>query len=73
MQKFFFVFIIFMLLISCIPSKYKDLEAGIYAEIQTNKGNILLELYTENVPKTVANFIALVEGCLLYTSDAADE
>ena len=62
MQKFFFVFIIFMLLISCIPSKYKDLEAGIYAEIQTNKGNILLELYTENVPKTVANFIALVEG-----------
>ena len=51
-----------MLLISCIPSKYKDLEAGIYAEIQTNKGNILLELYTENVPKTVANFIALVEG-----------
>ena len=62
MQKFFFVFIIFMLLISCIPSKYKDLEAGIYAEIQTNKGNILLELYTKNVPKTVANFIALVEG-----------
>ena len=51
-----------MLLISCIPSKYKDFEAGIYAEIQTNKGNILLELYTENVPKTVGNFIALVEG-----------
>ena len=38
------------------------MEAGIYAEIQTNKGNILLELYTENVPKTVGNFIALVEG-----------
>ena len=62
MQKFFFVFIIFMLLTSCVQGKYKDLEAGIYAEIQTNKGNILLELYTEYVPKTVANFIALVEG-----------
>ena len=62
MQKFFFISTIFVLLISCIPLKYKDLKAGIYAEIQTNKGNILLELYTENVPKTVANFIALVEG-----------
>ena len=62
MQKFFFISIIFVLLTSCIQGKYKDLEAGIYAEIQTNKGNILLELYTENVPKTVANFIALVEG-----------
>ena len=62
MQKFFFISIIFMLLTSCVQGKYKDLEAGIYAEIQTNKGNILLELYTENVPKTVANFIALVEG-----------
>jgi len=51
-----------MLLTSCVQGKYKDLEAGIYAEIQTNKGNILLELYTEYVPKTVANFIALVEG-----------
>ena len=62
MQKFFFISIIFVLLTSCAQGKYKDLEAGIYAEIQTNKGNILLELYTENVPKTVANFIALVEG-----------
>jgi cyclophilin family peptidyl-prolyl cis-trans isomerase len=62
MQKFFFISTIFVLLISCIPSKYKDFEAGIYAEIQTNKGNILLELYTENVPKTVGNFISLVEG-----------
>ena len=62
MQKFFFIFIIFVLLTSCAQGKYKELEAGIYAEIQTNKGNILLELHTEYVPKTVANFIALVEG-----------
>ena len=62
MQKFFFISIIFVSLTSCVQGKYKDLEAGIYADIQTNKGNILLELYTEYVPKTVANFIALVEG-----------
>ena len=62
MQKFFFISIIFVFLTSCVTDEYKGLEAGIYAEIQTNKGNILLELHTEYVPKTVANFIALVEG-----------
>jgi len=62
MQKTFFISLIFALLIGCTPKEYANLEAGIYAEIKTNKGNILLELYAENVPKTVANFIALVEG-----------
>ena len=62
MQKFFFISIIFVFLTSCIPDKYKGLEAGIYAEIQTNKGNILLELHTEYVPKTVANFIEERDG-----------
>jgi cyclophilin family peptidyl-prolyl cis-trans isomerase len=62
MQKFFFIFLIFVLFIRCAPKEYASLEAGIYAEIKTNKGNILLELYAEDVPKTVANFIALVEG-----------
>jgi len=70
MQKFFFISIIFVFLISCIPAKYKGLEAGIYAEIQTNKGNILLELHTEYVPKTVANFIALVEGTNSMLADS---
>jgi peptidyl-prolyl cis-trans isomerase A (cyclophilin A) len=62
MQKIFFIFLIFVAFVRCTPKEYASLEAGIYAEIKTNKGNILLELYAENVPKTVANFIALVEG-----------
>ena len=62
MKVFLYISFFFVLFISCIPAKYKDLKQGIYAEIETNKGNILLELYAENVPKTVANFIALVEG-----------
>ena len=47
---------------SCTPKKYKSLEDGLYAEIQTNKGDILLELYYKDVPMTVANFVSLADG-----------
>jgi cyclophilin family peptidyl-prolyl cis-trans isomerase len=62
MKRVFFILIVFILFFSCTPKKYQSLEDGLYAEIKTNKGNILLELYAEDVPKTVANFVALVEG-----------
>ena len=62
MKNFFFISLVFTIFISCTPKKYKDLNEGLYAEIETNKGNILLELYADDVPKTVANFVALVEG-----------
>jgi peptidyl-prolyl cis-trans isomerase A (cyclophilin A) len=62
MQKIFPIAAVFLLFISCVSEKFKNLNQGLYAEIETNKGNILLELYAEDVPKTVANFVALVEG-----------
>ena len=62
MQKILLIATVFLLFISCVPEKFKDLNEGLYAEIETNKGNILIELYAEDVPKTVANFVALVEG-----------
>ena len=47
---------------SSCQEKYPDLEDGIYAEIITNKGTMLAELYYKDVPVTVANFVALAEG-----------
>lgn len=48
--------------ISCVSNGNKEFTDGVYAEIETNKGTILLELYAKDVPMTVANFVALSEG-----------
>ena len=56
------------LLTSCSKS-YDQLKEGIYAEIETSKGNMIVKLEYQKVPNTVANFITLVEGKNPFVSD----
>lgn len=51
-------------IVSCESSskRYPGLENGLYAEIETESGAILLNLEFEKVPLTVANFVSLAEG-----------
>ena len=55
-----------ILVISCKPTKYADLGDGLYADMQTNKGDILLKLEFEKTPITVANFVSLATGTNKY-------
>ncbi|MDA9359299.1 peptidylprolyl isomerase [Flavobacteriaceae bacterium] len=61
MKKNFFYALLTMLLIGC-ASQYPELENGLYADIETNKGSIVVSLELEKTPITVANFVSLSEG-----------
>ncbi|HEU0137064.1 MAG TPA: peptidylprolyl isomerase [Flavobacterium sp.] len=46
---------------SC-KNEHTDLPDGLYAEMETSKGTIMLELNYQKAPITVANFVTLAEG-----------
>jgi len=63
------ILVVILGLISCKSTKYPDLDKGLYADIETDKGDILVKLEYEHVPVTVANFVSLAEGTNPFVSD----
>ncbi len=47
---------------SCKKEEHTDLSDGLYADIETSKGTITVQLEYTKAPITVANFVTLVEG-----------
>lgn len=63
MKKTISLFVLALsLMISSCKEDHKNLKDGLYAEIQTPKGTILLQLNYKKAPGTVANFVTLAEG-----------
>ncbi len=63
MKKLIYIILITVITstISCVSS-HPDLNEGLYAEIKTNRGEILINLNFKETPVTVANFVSLSEG-----------
>ena len=68
MRKIIKYFLFVILLNSC-KTNYPDLGEGVFANIDTNKGTILVKLESEKAPVTVSNFISLSEGNNPFVSE----
>ena len=62
MKKNILLILISMTLFLGCKKEKNNLPDGLYAEIETNKGTIIVQLDYEKAPITVANFVSLAEG-----------
>ncbi|TDQ29325.1 peptidylprolyl isomerase [Zeaxanthinibacter enoshimensis] len=65
----YFLLLFTAILTSCKSSQHADLGDGIFADIETSEGDIIIRLEYQKTPVTVANFITLAEGTSPFVSD----
>lgn len=71
MKKTNYLFLLIALtFFGCKTKNYKELGDGIFADIQTNKGDIIIKLHYDKTPVTVANFISLADGSNTFVTDS---
>ena len=71
MKNILSLFLIATVLVSsCKSSKTADLGDGIFADIETTQGDIIVKLEFDKTPVTVANFVSLAEGKNPFVTDS---
>ena len=68
-KTYVLILTIALALTSCKTGKHADLGDGIFADIQTNKGDIVVKLEHTKTPVTIANFVSLAEGNSPFVSE----
>lgn len=71
-KQYLLIAAIAIILTSC-KSQYADLGDGLFADIQTNKGDIIVKLEHGYTPITVANFVTLAEGTSPFVNEEFKE
>ena len=73
MKKILFLLIFALILTNCKPiykkmnidkAFYEQLPDGVYAKMETSKGDMIIQFFDKEAPVTVANFVGLTQGTI---------
>ena len=73
MKKILFLALTIITITSCTPiykkmnidkDFYNSLPEGVYAKMETTKGEMIIQFFDKDAPVTVANFVGLAQGTI---------